>query len=470
MKKIINNILLALTIGLSVTLVSCNGYLDEIPKGQKIPETLADFEALLRDEYGCHRVDITQANLLLNDRYPSASYLNYYPLWKANYMWDETADRTKLNNSDETTYYASYASISSCNLIIEHAPSSTNATENEKNVVIAQARVLRAMNYFTLVNYYAETYNAATAATKLAVPVISSADINALSKQVSIKELYDYILKEISESIPNLPQKSATILHPSLGTAYAFYARVYLQMSDYTNALKYAEEALNINNKLYDWVAYYESNKTQILNPISYTATSSPYNYTYVENYNYRHGSSNYASTESNIPVDRAARFEDGDARFAARWKIRTVGTDTYYAGTTNGYFNYGGLTTTEMYLIKAECLARNNNITGAMDALNAVRKTRILPAKYQDLTATSIIDAIKKIWRTKENELIFSIVPFADARRLNLDSNYARTFTKIVNGTTYTLSPTSHLWTMVFPMGATSNPGNGTLTQNVDK
>ena len=298
----------------------------------------------------------------------------------------------------------------------------------------------------------------------------SGPTINAPSKQVTIKELYDYILKELSESVPNLPEKPATILHPGLATAYAFYARVYLQMSDYTNALKYAEEALKLNNKLYDWVAYYESNKSQILNPISYIATSSQYNYTYVENYNYRHGSSNNASTETNIPVSRAERFEDGDARFAARWKVRTVGTDTYYAGTTNGYFNYGGLTTTEMYLIKAECLARKNDLTGSMDALNAVRKTRILPAKYLVLTATSITDAVKKIWKTKENELIFSIVPFADARRLNLDSNYARTFTKTVNGTTYTLSPTSHLWTMPFPMGATSNPGNGTITQNVDK
>jgi len=470
MKKIINKILSGLIIGLAVAFTSCSGYLDEVPKGQKIPETLADFEALLRDEYTCQRVDVTQSCLLMNDRYPSSSSLNYYPLWKANYMWDETADRIKLNSSDESAYYVSYASIASCNLIIEHAPSATNATDSEKNILIAQARIIRAMNYFNLVNYYADTYDVNTASTKLAVPVISSADINAPSTQVTIKELYDYILKEISESIPNLPEKSATILHPNISVAYAFYARVYLQMSDYTNALKYANEALKINNKLYDWVAYYESNKAQILNPTSYTTTSSPYSYTYVENYIYRHGSTYYAATEYNIPVARATRFEDGDARFAARWKIKTVGTDTYYAGTTRGYFNYGGITTTEMYLIKAECLARNNDLQGAMDALNAVRKTRILPAKYQDLAATSIQDAVKKIWKTKENELIFSIIPFADARRLNLDSNYARTFTKTINGTTYTLTPTSHLWTMPFPMGATSNPGNGTLTQNVDK
>ena len=34
-----------------INLTSCNDYLDIVPKGNKIPTTLADFEALLRDEY-----------------------------------------------------------------------------------------------------------------------------------------------------------------------------------------------------------------------------------------------------------------------------------------------------------------------------------------------------------------------------------------------------------------------------------
>ena len=62
------------------------------------------------------------------------------------------------------------------------------------------------------------------------------------------------------------------------------------------------------------------------------------------------------------------------------------------------------------------------------------------------------------------------SIVPFADARRLNTEGVYKVSFSKMANGTTYTLSPESHLWTMPFPQGATKNPGNGTITQNVDK
>jgi len=468
--KILTSTLWIFFIGISVLFSSCDGFLGIMPKGSKIPSTLADYEAFIRDEYTNQRTDITQAILLLNDKFETASNYNYYPLYKANYFWDESANRIKLNSSDETTYYNGYAAISSCNLIIENAPSATEATDAERNELIAQAKVIRTVVYFVLANYYADTYDEATASTKLSVPLIESADLNASYKQVTIQEIYTYMLKNLEEALPYLPHKGATVLHPTIGAAYAMYARIYLEMGNYDLALQYANEALTENSDLYDWTAYYEANKTQIENATSYTATASPMGIDNVENYYFRHGSTYYASSESNIQVDRTTRFEAGDARMAARWKLKTVGENTYYASTLRGLFNYGGLTTTEVYLIKAECLARNSKYDDAMDALNTVRQKRILPNVYQPLTASTEEEAINYIRRTKDNELIFSIVPFADARRFNKESKYARTLSKVVDGVTYTLTPTSHLWTMPFPLGATSNSGNGTLTQNVDK
>ena len=73
-------------------------------------------------------------------------------------------------------------------------------------------------------------------------------------------------------------------------------------------------------------------------------------------------------------------------------------------------------------------------------------------------------------IRRTKDNELIFTIVPFADARRFNAEGTFARALSKTWEGQTYTLTPASHLWIMPFPAGAVQNPGNGTITQNVSK
>jgi tetratricopeptide (TPR) repeat protein len=469
MKKIKYSIFLLCTVFLNFCLTSCDDYLDDVPKGEKIPTTLADFEALMRYEYGCQRVDVTQALILLNDQYVSDSYLAFYPLYKANYLWDETANRINLNNSDEGTYYNGYSAISTFNLIIENALTSEEATEAEQKEVWAQAKVLRAMTYFTLVNFYADTYNPSDAATKLSVPLITSANINAAYEQVSIQKIYDFMLKDMEEALPFLPKESATILHPNLGTGYAFYARLYLQMKNYDSALTYAQKALDENHTLFDWTTYYESNKSIIEDPESYTLTTSPMGYDYSENYIFRHGSNYYSSSENYLLPERADRFEAGDARFLSRWKLRTVGSSVYYYSTLSGYFNYGGITTTEVFLIKAECLARSGQINEAMDILNEVRKKRILSDVYNDLTASTEAEAMHAILKTKNNELVMTHIPFCDARRLNKEGVYTTSYSKEYNGKTYSLSPTSHLWTMPFPLGAIENPGNGSITQNVE-
>lgn len=466
----LNNLKMSVLLLLLISFGGCKKFIDVIPPGKKIPKTFADYEAMVRDEYGNHRAVITQALLLLNDRFETTSTLNFYPLYTANYFWNENADRVALNNADETTYYSIYGAISTSNLLIEHVGESTEATQAQKNELIAQAKVLRALNYYILTNYYADTYEEANAASKLSVPLIQSADIGAPYTQVSIKDIYAFMLKDIDEAIPALQATSATVLHPNLGAAYALKARVNLTMGRYQDALTAANEALKYNDKLFDWVQYYNTYKTQIEAPNVYTNAPSPMGFNYVENYYFRHGSTNNAGREGTIRLDRATRFENGDARFKSRWKLRTVGTDTYHTSITTGFYNIGGLTTTEVYLIKAECQARLNDVGGAMNTLNAVRVKQIFPANYVALTAANTVDAVKLIQRTKGNNLIFGITAFADARRLNKDPQYAVTLTKTENGNNYSLSPGSHLWTMPFPYGAIKNPGNGSIQQNVNK
>lgn len=441
-----------------------------MPKGSKIPESYTDYEAFIRNEYTNHTVNVEQALNVLNDKYVTAATLAYNRLTNANYLWDETADRIALNQSDEGCYYFGYSAISTFNLIIENALITTEATLEQQQALWAQAKVLRAMSYFNLVNYYADTYDAPSASTKLSVPLITSADINAPSTQVTIQELYDFMITDIAEALPYLPEESATPLHPNLGTGYAIFARLYLQMSDYSKALEYADLALAENDALYDWVAFYYENQAILEDPESYVSLASPMGYYYAENYNFRHGAVARFTTENDISIERAAGFETGDARFLSRWKKRTVGAETFYKAMLSGMFNYGGLTTTEMYLIKAECLVRTGALTEGLNQLNAVRKTRIFPEQYQDVVAENEASALQAIFKTKSNELILTIVPFCDARRRNAEGIYPVSFTKTYDGQTLSLSSASHLWTMPFPQGATDNPGNGSITHNVEK
>ncbi len=470
MKTKINKLLLGSCLVLLACLCSCDDYLSNVPKGQRIPTTLNDFSVMLADEYTNCREDVTQALVLLNDRYVSDGYLSYYELWNANYFWDENADRIAMNKSDETTYYNGYAGISTANLLIENAPTATEATDAERGQVIAQAKILRAMKYFTLVNYYAKTYNAATAATDGGVPLITSAEVGATYTQPSVQEIYDFIVQDISEALPALPERALNVLYADKATAYALAARVYLQMGNYQEALANAGEALKRNDRLFDWVAFYNDNAAVLSVPDVYQSITSPMGFDYEENYIFCHGNNSYSGNDLQMREDRGNRFEQGDAHFMSRWKIRTMAGATYYNPNMGGYFNRGGLTTTEVYLIQAECLARTGNVAGAMDVLNKVRQKRILPEYYQPLAASSADVAIDMIIKVKGDALVQTIIPFCDARRLNLEPAHARTLTKVENGQQYTLSPSSHMWVMPFPMGAVKNSGNGTITQNVER
>ncbi len=470
MKTKINKLLLGSCLVLLACLCSCDDYLSNVPKGQRIPTTLNDFSVMLADEYTNCREDVTQALVLLNDRYVSDGYLSYYELWNANYFWNENADRIAMNKSDETTYYNGYAGISTANLIIENAPTATEATDAERGQVIAQAKILRAMKYFTLVNYYAKTYNAATAATDGGVPLITSAEVGATYTQPSVQEIYDFIVQDISEALPALPERALNVLYADKATAYALAARVYLQMGNYQEALASAGEALKRNDRLFDWVAFYNDNAAVLSVPDVYQSITSPMGFDYEENYIFCHGNNSYSGNDLQMREDRGNRFEQGDAHFMSRWKIRTMAGSTYYNPNMGGYFNRGGLTTTEVYLIQAECMARTGNVAGAMDVLNKVRQKRILPEYYQPLAASSADVAIDMIIKVKGDALVQTIIPFCDARRLNLEPAHAHTLTKVENGQQYTLSPSSHMWVMPFPMGAVKNSGNGTVTQNVER
>ncbi len=457
-------------LGMTMVLSSCDNYLNIEPKGKRIPKSLADYEAFLRYEYGMHRMPVTQTTYLLNDQYLTNSYASYYPMYKANYNWEEETDRAYWNSSDEGTYYVAYGAINTCNLILEEVPGATDGSDKEKAEVMAYAKVQRAMNYFNLANYYANTYEASSAATKLSVPLMTSSLQDAAYHQATIQEIYDFIIKDLTEAVADLPDMGATILHPGKGAAYAMLARTYLQMMDYDKALEFADKALAINGELVDWVTFYQEHKSQIDQEGAYPSLPTPLGFDSKDCYNFKYGESSYASTINRIPVARAAGFEDGDAYFLSNWKLRTQGSETYYQGLTNGTINLGGMRTVEQYLVKAECLARKGQLQEAMDVLNHVRQSYILPEKYQPLAATTEAEAIQNIRQAKDNQLIFTIVPFGDARRYNAEGTYARTLTKEVDGKQVSLTPTSHLWTFPFPQGALDNPGNGSFVQNVEK
>lgn len=131
----IHKTLIALALIAGMLMTSCNDYLDIKPKGDKIPETLTDYEALLRGETMLNPIaymPVLQALYLMNDAQRNKMMLNTKNLTTANYMWDESADRIALNSGSEQFLDFTYSGIACCNLILDGVPQVSGCDENER--------------------------------------------------------------------------------------------------------------------------------------------------------------------------------------------------------------------------------------------------------------------------------------------------------------------------------------------------
>ena len=472
--KLINNILSKFSLGVVLlAATSCDGYLNEIPKGQKTPTTWEDYDAFMRNNNTSY-FESEQLLFLTGDYFRSPTALNSSELTRANYLYLEDVDRTLINSSDYMAYYSAYEMMFYWNLIIEEGMNSTEATDDQRRMLVAQAKVLRAMTYHYIVNYHADQYWETTK-DQLSVPLATSASVESATPQATLQEIYDFMVSDLKEAIPYLPKHGETILHPTKAAGYGMLARVLLSMGRYSEARDAAESALAENSALYDWVKFYNDEKDRIENTAVWNAgTNVNPEIDNPENYVYHQASSSYWQGQSGgaltVPVERAAKFEEGDIRLIGHWRYYVTGAGVeYYRGIYANVPNYGGIRSAEMYYIKAECQARAGEWEDALETVNTVRRTRFLPEYYKDLTAADQTEAINKIIDDKANEFIQTQVIFCDYRRLNKEGLYPRTLTKTIDDVTYTLKPNSHLWIMPYPIQVLNNPGNNPIVQTVD-
>ena len=442
-----------LAICVVVMLTGCNDYLDIKPKGEKIPKTVTDYETLLNYE-SVQKVSDTYPTYLTDDVYlpdvaqgtatpglnsVDQSILNLY-LFKKDVFGEA---------QDDGFWFASYNRIYYYNTVIDNIMDAEGPSEQQKHSIRAEALISRALEYLYLVNGYAKHYDVRTAETDPGVPLILDEDISKKDLvRASVKDVYAQIQSDLQAALPNLPaQPKGNAFRASKAAGYGILAKMYLYMGNYTEALKAANEVLEINNSLLD-LKKYAVVKVQS----SIGRTNVPQDIDNPENIYIKFAPYVYGLSSKVFGSDELiSLFSEDDMRLQVYFtkNFRNIPTDKYVWAP---YLRANlALSSPEIYLIAAECEAREGSIERAIALINKLCDNRI--KNNTDIVATDRNDALQKVLEERRRELAMSgMVRYIDLKRLNQESQFAKTVTHVTGEGTFSLEPNSPLYVLPIP------------------
>ena len=143
---------------------------------------------------------------------------------------------------------------------------------------------------------------------------------------------------------------------------------------------------------------------------------------------------------------------------------VGVVGSAQYYG--VGAYANTYGITSDRMYYTLAELFIRTGRIADGMALVNKVRRHRIHPDQYVDLTADNEADAMTLLQNAKWIECISTYENFFDCKRWNTEAAYQRTITRTImdlegNMEMYSIAPDSKLWVLPLPAECDTQESN---------
>lgn len=353
--------------------------------------------------------------------------------WGYTYQWAFTRYTDTETDIDWERFYKQ---IYICNEVTDGVMTSENGTNADKLNILAWAKVQRAYAYLQLVNLYAKPYHSATAETDPGVPLLLTADLFANLKRASVAAVYAQIQKDLTDALPYLPNLPAYKTDPSKAAAYALLAQSALQMRNFTAAGTYADQVLAIQNTLTDLTKFAAAPATlpkRLLDPeIIFSKIAG-------------------GTFLPTLSADLLNLLGTTDLRYTLFTGLnsgtKAYGRSYYRQNYTNEPVNVGpGVP--EIMLIKAESAARAGDAATAIAVLNSLRKTRFAAADYVALNPTTAEAALSSVIDERRRELFGRGLRWFDQRRLTQEGAFAKTYTRVFKGTTYTLEPNSNRYT----------------------
>ena len=391
----------ALAFALVVSLAGCNSMLDQDPVDQ-----LPDSDAITTAR-GARAALVGAYNALENSSYYGEDFTELGDLPADNAV--NTGTSQSYADADGNTFRADNATVQSIwdgiydainrvNVILERVPALTDLEETEKNEILGEAHFLRALHYHNLVKLFGD----------VPIRLTPVKDVNEAGSAVRspVADVYAQILADLGEAGTLITNTEPTT-QATVDAVNALLARVQLYRQDYAAAAA-AADAVIPNHELADSYADLfdaEGQDTpEDIFKVTFTAVQFNWlGFDYITE-TLDGGGGVLAPDQSLIdaydPADeRLARnitFDEDDAPSGTKWN------------TTFGAEDLHVIRLAEVLLIKAEALARQNDLQGAVDTYNPIRERAGLDPHVLGADVTSQADVLAAIDTERRLELAF--------------------------------------------------------------
>ena len=477
MKRIYHKIALAVMILLVGATACKKSFLETIPAGKIVAQTTSDYDLLLSSS-PLLQIGNANAQVFMGDEVAAVDpYFTASPLKnQASFRWDPDL-YLAVDNAGEMT--STMQNIYQYNKIINEVPNSSGGSDNQKLEVAAEAMAGRAWIYFLLINYYGKPYNPTTAATDPGFPIITAADVTTTQfTRATVQQVYDFIVKDLTTAIPNLPSQITFRTRMSKAAAEATLGKVYMFMGRYTDALTQFNAAFTdmaspaTPVRLYDYNVEFATGGVFL--PLS---TSSGPTYPNLPNnieilYAKQINLSN--TNELVITPQTSALFGSTDLRLKLFSNTLSFSTTTYSVPVTGLLRRWApsfnapiGFQVPELYLLRAEAKCRTNDLSGAKTDVEALRVKRMpaADAPVPAAVASQQLPLLKFILDERTREFAMQGFRWFDMRRLSVDPLFSSTtyshtlYSATGSTTTFQLKP--ERFTLRFPQSVLDqNPG----------
>ncbi|QEC67923.1 RagB/SusD family nutrient uptake outer membrane protein [Panacibacter ginsenosidivorans] len=432
-----------------------SSFLDKRPdQSLVVPQTLTDMQALLDNDRvmngaGGFGVVPALGEMGTTDYFLEEQDLNGFipPMERNAYTWQKTI----YNGETVPDWNLPYAAVFYANNALEGIEKieRTNANAQAWDNVKGSALFYRAYMFYQLAQVFAAVYDSSTAATDKGIPLRLKADINETISRSTVQQTYDRIIEDLNEALPLLPSLPLYATRPSKAAVYALLSKVYLNVYDYAKANENATNCLQLQDELMDY------------NEVDTTVTF-PFQPLNSETIFFEAAIPHLSVTPFVAGIDTALynSYTADDLRKKLFFTQKESGVITFM-GSYGLYDLFNGIATDEIMLIQAECLARMNKTTEALNVLNNLLVTRFRTGTYVPYEASNAEEALDITLTERRKELIMRGTRWTDLRRLNEDPLTTTILQRTVQGTTYTLPPNDPRYVYPIPDDVIGyNPG----------